>query len=121
MTPCRPRRCPECGDLLIHQERRGEHESSSAFGQHVHDEYGGRGQRRTFDFSDIDGVVYKRSEGILRIIEGKPSKGEPSSAQRRIMPLLADGVKWLMDQGRISRQSGVYVVRANPPYDVASV
>ena len=49
---CKNYRCPECGDRLIHQEKRGMNESASALGQYIHDNY-----PNTFWFMDVDGML----------------------------------------------------------------
>jgi len=58
---CPPQRCPVCEDRMIHQSNRGKDESSSAYGQHIHDDY-----RPMFFWADIDGIIFKRATQIMR-------------------------------------------------------
>lgn len=123
MTPCsRPiEGCPDCGDTLIHQSNRQEHESSSEFGQYMHD----RGERerrwREIYWLDVDGAVYKKRTGILRIIEHKNNGGVLRDSQRHVFPLLAKALQLLAATGLIDRQSGVFVVWSNHPHDTAVI
>lgn len=113
---CIRRNCPECGDLLIHQSNRGHNESSSAFGQHVHDDLG-----KEFFFADIDGAVFKRRHKLLRVIEHKPRSGGPSKGQMSILPLLAVGVRVLTVVGTLHIESGVFIVNSDAPYESGRV
>lgn len=108
--------CPGCGDNLIHQSNRGKHESSSAFGQHVHNHV-----PDDLYYADIDGAVFKVDTRVLRIIEHKPSHGELSSGQKAILPLLGLGIRSLAANELVHPQSGVYVVHSEPPFGTASV
>lgn len=105
-------RCPECGDRLIHQNNRGMHESSSGYGQYLHDKHG-----NVFWLMDIDLIIYKRATKILRIGEQKPLRGSPRPSQRFLLPLLAVGLKTLVMVGVLHRQSGVFVIFADPPFE----
>lgn len=113
---CRRFRCPDCNDRLIHQTMRGPHESSSGYGQHIHEH-----PDKEFYFIDLDGVTLKVRDGLIRIVENKRSDEHLSNSQRSIMPLLADGVKSLVESGRVNNQSGVFLVRSDPPYESADV
>jgi len=113
---CATSNCPECGDRLIHQASRGRDESSSALGQHIHDEY-----PNVFDWMDIDGVIYKRSKRLLRLIEHKDPGRPLSSSQSRVLPILAMGLKSLIDDGHLHERSGVYVTWSSAPFGTASV
>jgi hypothetical protein len=105
-----------CGDRLIHQTRRGKDESSSAYGQHVHEDH-----PKTFHWADVDGVLYKLDTGIMRIIEHKPIGQGISDSQRAILPLLAGCVDILVDQGVLHPESGVFIVNSDPPYEQAII
>ena len=113
---CVDNNCPSCGDRLIHQVARGADESSSAYGQHIHDAY-----PKTFHWADIDGVIYKLSTGIMRVIEHKPVGGTLRPSQRAILPLIAGCIDILIDQEVVHRESGVFVVNSDYPYDTALV
>lgn len=113
---CSTQNCHECGDRLIHQGSRGRDESSSALGQHIHDEY-----PKVFDWMDIDGVIYKRSKRLLRLIEHKDPGRPLSASQTRVLPILAMGLKSLVDEGQLHERSGVYVAWTSAPFGTASV
>lgn len=108
--------CPECGDTLIHQDRRGPHESSSHLGQWVHDSVA-----LDMFWLDIDGVSLRNETRVLRIVEGKPRGGSMSNSQKTALPLLAKAVQLLASTGLIHEQSGVFVVYSDHPHDVALV
>lgn len=113
---CNDRTCATCGDRLIHQGNRRSHESSSAYGQHIHDDH-----PKTFHWADIDGVIYKLDTGILRVVEHKPVGGFIRDSQRAILPLLAGCVDILVDQGVLHPESGVFIVNSDPPFEAALV
>lgn len=113
---CQPRSCPDCGDRLIHQSKRGPGESSSAFGQFVHDKIG-----RVMYWADIDGAALRNKTKVLRIIEHKPPNGNPSESQKAILPLLAKAIQLLASTGLVHEQSGVFVVRSEHPHDKAQI
>jgi hypothetical protein len=100
--------CRGCGDRMIHQSNRQAHESSSRFGQWIHDEFG-----RTFYAADIDLVVFKKQTRILRVLEHKPTGGSLSEGQKRILSLAAIAVKVLALTRMIDSESGVFVVWAD--------
>ncbi len=104
--------CTECGDTLIHQSNRGPHESSSAFGQYVHDRIG-----LEMFWLDIDGASYKLKTKVLRIIEHKPQGSVLSKGQKEVLPLLAKSIQLLASTGLVHEQSGVFVVRSDHPHD----
>lgn len=108
--------CPACGGPLIHQHQRGRHESSSAYGQHIHDDY-----PVEFDAIDLDLVIRKSTTKIVRLIEHKPDNRALSAAQERVLPLLAKGVDHLIVSGLVDRESGVFVVASAPPFREAFV
>lgn len=114
--------CPECGDSLIHQTNRGPHESSSAFGQYIHDrgEYD-RGEWARMFWMDIDGAIFKQRTGVLRIIEHKPVGGGLSSGQKEVLPLLAKALQLLAATGLVHPQSGVFVIHSDHPHDRALI
>jgi hypothetical protein len=108
--------CPDCGDTLIHQTNRGPHESSSAFGQFVHDRVG-----IEMFWLDVDGASFKKKTLILRMIEHKPRGGSLSSGQNTVLPLLAKSLQLLAATGLVHEQSGVFVVYSDHPHDSALV
>lgn len=108
--------CPDCGDTLIHLSNRGKDESSSEFGQFVHDHIS-----IEMFWLDVDGVSFKRKTSILRIIEHKPRRGSLSNGQREVLPLLAKALQLLAGTGLIHEQSGVFVVYSDHPHDTADV
>jgi hypothetical protein len=113
---CQLTYCHECGDRMIHQTNRGPHESSSAYGQHVHERYG-----RTFYFTDGDALTFKRSSQILRVIEHKYSGGVLSPGQRVILPLIAIGLDSLAHLHGVDPASGVFVMYADAPFECVAV
>lgn len=123
MTFCtRPQKnCPECGDELIHLANRGPHESSSAFGQYVHDRGESDKRWREMFWMDIDGAVRKNRTRVLRIFEHKPMSGVLSTGQKEVLPLLAKSLQLLASTGLIHPQSGVFVLRSDHPHDLMHV
>jgi len=111
-----PARYCECGDLLIHNGARGANESSSAFGQHIHDDYG-----KEFYWADVDGVIYKMANKIMRVIEHKPLGAPVKPSQRSILPLLAIGIDTLVKVHYLNPQSGAFIVWSAPPFGTGSV
>jgi hypothetical protein len=97
--------CPVCGDRLIHQKNRKGNESSSAYGQYIHENYG-----NDFDFMDLDGVIWKRTFKILRIIEHKPLGQMVKNSQRRILPIFSRFIALGVSAGFLHPQSGVFVI-----------
>lgn len=108
--------CPGCGERMIHQFGRRAHESSSAYGQHIHDDY-----EQDFYWADVDGVIYKVDTGILRIIEHKPAGVGLRPSQRAILPMLAAAVEILVADQGLHPDSGVFVVNSDYPFDAAGV
>lgn len=113
---CGDSNCPDCGDRLIHQTDRAMNESSSAYGQHIHDTYGNQ-----FFWADIDGVIYKMATGIMRVVEHKPRGGTLRPSQSRILPMFAAAVDVLAVEEVINADSGVFVVNGDWPYSSATV
>lgn len=113
---CTPQCCLDCGHKLIHQVARTSHESSSALGQHIHDNY-----PKVFDWMDIDGVIYKKSQRLMRIIEHKEPGRPLSNSQQRILPILALGLQSAVNEGLLHERSGVYVTWTQQPFGTASV
>lgn len=113
---CERTDCPYCGGALIHQDKRGNGESSSAYGQHIHDDH-----ENSFFWADVDGVIYKFATRIMRIIEHKPVDGSLSKSQRTILPLLAAALDVLVAEDVLDPDSGVFLVQSDPPYDTARV
>jgi len=110
--------CPECGDRLIHQGNRGWRESSSAYGQHMHDD-----RSHNHYFMDLDGVIYKRETRILRIIECKKPGQSLKKSEETVFNFLCHIMKYAMSGNKswLHPESGVYVVHASEPFDVANV
>jgi hypothetical protein len=111
-------RCGECGDRLIHQHRRGWHESSSALGQWVHDTL-----PSTFGWSDIDGIsVRSMPNGVhrFRLFEAKRPSSGMSTSQQRILKALSALIASARDAGVIDAASGAWVLRGEPPFDAVS-
>jgi len=113
---CKDEFCPTCGERLIHQFGRGINESSSAYGQHIHDDY-----PQDFYWADIDGVIFKVDTGVLRIIEHKPAGVGLRQSQRTILPMLAAAVEFLVRDEGLHSDSGVFVVNSDHPFDTAAV
>ena len=114
---CRPLpHCPDCGDRTIHLTNRGIHESSSAFGQHLHDDC-----PATFDVGDLDAIIYKRRDRLLRIVERKKLGQGLSLSQQHIFPLLALAVDWLVRQKYLHPESGVFKVESVSPFNTGIV
>jgi hypothetical protein len=113
---CQVQYCPQCHDALIHQTKRGEDESSSAFGQFVHDTL-----PKVMYWSDVDGVSYKKETNALRIVEHKRRNQLLTPGQKLILPLLAKSLQLLTATRLIHEQSGVFVVHSDDPHDGALV
>lgn len=113
---CPNQSCESCGDRLIHQTSKSAHESSSALGQYVHDNYA-----KDFYYADIDAAVYKRATGVLRIIEHKHVGQSIRPSQKSILPLLSISVQGLVEAGLVHPESGVFTMWASDPFDVAAV
>lgn len=105
---CAERVCSNCGDALIHQSRRGAHESSSELGQFVHDNY-----CTSFYYMDVDALTYSFSTGILRIIEHKKPGDAVRASQRSCLPLLQESIEHLVSAGRLAQGSGAFVLWMN--------
>lgn len=113
---CQPgRTCPDCGALLIHQNKRHHHESASVVGQAVHDV---APKDRTWN--DIDGVLHRYEDHRLRIYEHKSPLQEFSPGQWRLLFLLSRLIEhWKSCPGvpgdaGLSPDSGVYLLRGSP-------
>lgn len=113
---CPTQTCQCCGDRLIHQTSKAAHESSSALGQHVHDNF-----PTTFFYADIDAAILKRATGLLRIIEHKNPGQSIRPSQKALLPLLSIAVQGLIEAGLVHPESGVFTMWASSPFDVAAV
>lgn len=113
---CSNQSCASCGDRLVHQTSKSAHESSSALGQYVHDNYA-----KDFYYADIDAAVYKRATGVLRIIEHKHTGQSIRPSQKSILPLLSIAVQGLVQAGLVHPESGVFTMYASDPFDIAAV
>lgn len=85
--------------------------SNSDLGQWIHDNL-----PVTMFFIDLDGVVYKKKTGILRIIEQKQPGQALKPSQRVILSFFATAVDLLIAQNIIGKRSGVWVLWGEPPY-----
>lgn len=99
-----------------HEFRRDPNKSNSELGQHVfenlpHEMY----------FIDIDGVVYKLANHILRIIEQKQPGQKLKPSQRVILPLLAIAIKYLVENKIVHLESGVFIAETAKPFTTALV
>ena len=113
---CKDYRCPECNDRLIHQHRRGRHESSSAFGQWVHEKVPAQ-----MDFSDTPdwSAVRQRTDPPLYIgIEHKTLNGKVSESEQFTLPRFAKMVE-LATPHIWHPESRVVVLYCDPPFDKA--
>lgn len=109
---CRSRTCPECGDALIHQTQRGPHESSSPFGQFIHNSLG-----NTFYRVDDDQAShYKRATKVLRHIEHKFTGQIQSPGQVVVMAKWALAIRELVYMKDVHPESGSFVVYSDPPF-----
>lgn len=110
-------RCTECDRLLIHKGSRSRHESSSYFGQIVHNEC-----PDNFTAVDIDLAIYRRSIRLLRFIEHKSpgQRLDRNSGQRELLELLADMIEHLKScpqaqrQFRLHADSGSFLIEGDP-------
>lgn len=114
-------KCPSCGDKLIHLRNRGPHESSSPLGQHLHDVY-----PRTFNVVDDDAEprsidVQKRTRSCVRRLEHKFPGQKLSTAQGTLLPVYAEAFGALVARGRLSDDSGVFVITCEIPPTSAEV
>lgn len=109
---CVHRNCPDCGDRLVHQTRRGRDEASSAFAQAIHDNL-----PNDFFLMDADWLVYKKMTRTLRFIEHKYVNQALSPSQDAILPRLAAALGHLRNTKDYAvEESGVYVVWSDPPF-----
>ena len=120
--------CAHCGDKLIHQFHRGEHESSSALGQLIHDKVTGKTSIVDADYQIISNAIEVREGQIhqlhfssdlprLRVIEHKKLGGSLSRSQKWVMPLWRDLIQIGARMGIVSKQSGVVLIEGDPPFD----
>lgn len=108
-------RCTECDRLLIHKGSRSPYESSSYFGQIVHNLC-----PKSFTAIDIDLAIYRRSIRLLRFIEHKSPGQHRKDAQRELLELLADVIDHLKScpqaqrQFRLHADSGSFLIEGDP-------
>lgn len=103
--------CPTCGDRLAHQKNGGPDEASSAYLQHLHDDY-----PRVMNVVNDDAVIHARSTGILRHLEHKWPGQSLKRSQLDTLPMVAEGIASLISRGRLNPGSGVYVIEIEPPW-----
>lgn len=96
--------CPACSDRLVHQHRRGIHESTSRFGQFVHDNVA-----RTFDLFDVDEVwnYGKKSRSVVRQIEIKREGQQLRASQERWIRQMDTAIRGIKG---VNPGSGYYIV-----------
>lgn len=80
-------------------------QSSSPFGQFVHDRL-----PTTFYAADIDLVCYARVTKILRLFESKHPGQSLKPSQRQLLPMFAAWVEGSVRRQKIAVGSGVFVV-----------
>lgn len=107
-------RCPHCNAEF--DMPRDPNISHSAFGQWIKDNI-----PNTFFWADVDGISYKRATRILRVIEEKQPGQELKDSQKKILPLLAKGIDYLISLGIVHEQSGVFIIHTESPYITATV
>jgi len=90
--------------------------SHSKFGQWIHDSF-----PKKFYFIDVDGIIYKRKTKILRILEWKKPFQKLKPSQKYILPLLAQGIEYLIRMKFISEQSGVFIIFTDSPFEEAEI
>lgn len=111
MNDCGKYKCPDCKERLVHQDSKGPDESTSGYGQYIHDNYG-----NTFYWMDGDGILFKKRNRMLRFIEHKEFRQQLRPSQETILPILATLIQMLVMVRVIHEQSGVFVVYSDPPY-----
>lgn len=131
---CRARTCEDCGDRLIHQHHRGQHESSSAFGQFLHDEVTKQTSIVDVDEQALQDTPLELVEAQihqlhfvfgdiqrLRVLEHKRVGDGLSQAQRWILPVWRRLIHLGIQDRHISTSSGLYLIEADPPFDEFAV
>jgi len=120
---CRSRRCPECGDQLIHLNNRGDHEAASGLLQWIHDNV-----PRQMDVIDDDlqpdafEVVRRKLNPPLWLrIEHKPRGKGLRPSQQFLLPRMANSIQHGIHMQVYHPMSGVYVVWSDPPYESGAV
>jgi hypothetical protein len=91
-------------------------ESSSAFGQFIHDE-----TACVMFSADIDMVTYANGSKIMRVIEHKHVGRRLSGGQDTMLKILAQAIRVLIDVGQLGPQSGVFMIESNPPFEEAFI
>jgi len=101
---------------LIHQSKRQPNESSSAYGQHIKDDL-----PNSFYFADVDGVVFRLSTKILRVLEHKFPGRPMKESEYKILSIIANALDGIVPARTIHPDSGVFVVHAEPPWKTAMI
>lgn len=109
--------CERCGDRLIHQRFRSPNESSSSFGQFIHDSF----PNDFFRCDDDEATHYKLATKIWRDIEHKfdgqvRSRGQVVTMQKRAL-----AIRELIALHLVHPDSGSFVVWSDPPFASGSV
>lgn len=108
--------CPDCGIPTIHQDKRGRDESSSAWGQHIHNDY-----PRNFNLVDIDGVIHKRKTKVFRIIEVKKYDQSLHDSQIVIFKILSECVDTAIKSGTLHPCSGIFKLEIEEPWNMGYI
>uniref|UniRef100_A0A6M3L5R3 Uncharacterized protein n=1 Tax=viral metagenome TaxID=1070528 RepID=A0A6M3L5R3_9ZZZZ len=85
-------------------------------GQYIHDTF-----PHTFWFMDIDAIIYKKATKIMRIVERKKAEGELRFSQKFLLPILAVCISFLICFRYLNKQSGVFLVKTDKPFDIAII
>jgi hypothetical protein len=110
---CDPVYCPECGGRMIHRDKRGGHESSSALGQIIHNE-----GPNEITVGDIDLYVAKYVGFVLSLrgLEHKQPWQAVGKMQGKILRSLDTIIRFAASNTdkcglALHENSGVYIVR----------
>lgn len=131
----KPHWCAETGDQLIHLWFRGRDESSSAFGQFIHEHVTGKTTICDVDGQLVDGnKPSEMQEGQihqlhftfgdvqrLRVLEHKPPGDKLSQGQEWVVTVWRRLIYLGIQDGYISTASGVYVIEGCPPWEVFTI
>ncbi len=115
-----PQKCPGCSDRMIHQLRRKNNESASAYLQHLRDD-----RPHTFTVCDNDlsehgsGWIYKRETKIARYCEVKKRGDHVQSTTREVLQLQQQMLLRAANLRTVHPQSGVFVIYGDPPFTSA--
>lgn len=94
---------------MLHRGVRSQHESSSHFGQIVHNI-----MPVQFTFIDVDAAIYRERIGLLRIIEHKSPGQHQHERQRQLLEHLALVIEDARPHFDMHADSGVFLVEGDP-------